>query len=412
MPLSYHRAMRILVALFLAASLAALAQQPQPSPAARPGAAIEALLQQRPQDATLWFYLARAQAQAGDRDGAMSSLGKVLELGDGFLPRREDFASLWNDAAFKALRAKMEAKLPRLDYAPAVVELADAGLIPEGIAYDIPSRSLFMGSIAAKKVVRIREDGGISDFAGPGSELDSVLGIAVDSPRRILYAVTTTALTVQGEKQRRNAIVAYDVDNRRFLNRYDVSAAKQLNDVAVAPGGRVFTTDSASGAVYEIAIKGPGPAREIVPPGQLRGSNGLAVSPDAKRLYIATATGLAVVTLEDNSLARVENRTRETVAAIDGLYAWQGELIGVQNFTNPGRVIRMSLSPDGNAVTEVHTLLSHHHNQMDEPTTAALTDKDLLVLVATGIAHYTREGRVDDVASLPRPTVVRLPLPR
>src|SRR5690606_32187215 len=105
----------------------------------------------------------------------------------------------------------------------------------------------------------------------------------------------TSALTEAGRKERRNEVVAFDIDSRRLLQRHAVPSAQQLNDVAIAPGGRVFASDSASGAIYEIAVKGPGPARELVPPGKLGFSNGLAASPDGKRLYVAHSTGLGRV---------------------------------------------------------------------------------------------------------------------
>src|SRR5471032_1684252 len=110
------------------------------------------------------------------------------------------------------------------------MEIEDNGLIPEGIAYDAPSHSFFMGSIAKGKIVRIDADASVRDFA---DRLDPILGIAVDSPRRILYAVSTSALTEEGRKSRRNAVLAYDVDNARLLRRADVPAAMSLNDVTV-----------------------------------------------------------------------------------------------------------------------------------------------------------------------------------
>jgi hypothetical protein len=395
--------------VFLAASLA-FAQDSTQERAKRSIASIQQLLQQRPDDGTLYFYLSRSQALAGDREASIEALRQAAAKSEGLLPGQRDFASVWSEPRFQEIRAAMEAKLPRLDYAPTAFQLEDRTLVPEGIAYDAPSRSFFVGSIAVKKIVRIREDGGVSDFAGPGGELDSILGIAVDAPRRVLYAVSTSALTAEGEKRRRNAVLAYDIDSRRLLQRHEVAGAQQLNDVVVAPGGRVFATDSASGAVYEISIKGPGPTRAIVPAGTVYGSNGLAASPDAKRLYVAHSTGIAVVDLRDGGVKRLENRTRESVAAIDGLYQWQGELIGVQNATNPGRVIRMRLSGAGDAITEVRTMLSHHHNALDEPTTAAVTDHGLFLLAATGVSHFNRQGLVDDPATLPRAVVLRIPL--
>jgi Gluconolactonase len=255
--------------------------------------------------------------------------------------------------------------------------------------------------------VRIDPDAGACEFAG---RLDPILGIAVDSPRRILYAVSTSALTEEGRKARRNAILAYDIDSARFLRRVEVPGALSLNDATVAPGGRVFTTDSGAGAVYEIAREGA--ARALVPAGQLPGANGLAVSPDASRLYVAHSTGIAVVNLATGKAKRVANATRENIAAIDGLYQWQGELIGVENVTNPGRVVLMTLSHDGESIVRVRTLLSHHHNRLDEPTTGAVKDSDFYLLAATGVSRFNDKGAIDHPETMPKPTVVRILLPR
>jgi hypothetical protein len=399
----------LLFALLTLAAASPSTQQSDIEAAKRGVAAVEAALAQRPNDATLYFFLARFHAQAGNRDGAVAALTKAAELGDGFLPARElGFEKVWDDPRFQKVRGDMEVKLPRLDFAPIAFEVDDTRLVPEGIAYDAPSHSFFLGSIVERKIVRVSDEGRVSDFA---LGLDSVLGIAVEAPRRILYAVSTSALTQAGRKSRRNAIVAYDVDSLRQLRRVDVPEAMQLNDVAVAPGGRVFTTDSASGAVFEILKDGT--TRTLVRPGELRGSNGLAPSADGTRLYVAHSTGLAVVDVAAGGGAkRVANRTRETVAAIDGLYQWQGQLVGVQNTTTPGRVILVTLSSDGEAIERVQTLLSHHHNRLDEPTTGAITERGFFLLAATGVGHYDDRGEIERPDSMPKPTVLRIPLPR
>ena len=109
---------------------------------------------------------------------------------------------------------------------------------------------------------------------------------------------------------------------------------------------------------------------------------------------------------------RMGNTTRENVAAIDGLYQWHGQLVGVQNATTPGRVIFISLSNDGESITKIQTLLSHHHTQLDELTTGAPTENGFFLLAATGVAHYNDQGKVDDPDAVPKPTILRVLLPR
>jgi hypothetical protein len=72
----------------------------------------------------------------------------------------------------------------------------------------------------------------------------------------------------------------------------------------------------------------------------------------------------------------------------------------------------MTLSRDGESITKVQTLLSHHHNVLDEPTTGAVTPKGFFLLAATGVGHFSRAGTIDRPETLPKPTVVRIPLPR
>ena len=399
---------RWVAALFLIPFASAFAQQDVEN-ARRTVAAIEGTLKERPDDPALLFYLSRFQAEAGNPAASVAALEKVLALGDGFLPARSlGFEKVWDDPKFQAVRTALEAKLPRLDFAPTAIELEERDLLPEGIAYDPRSQSFFIGSIAKRKIVRVAWGNIVSDFAA--GALDSVLGLAVDAPRRRLYAISTTALTDAGRKRRRNAVIAFDVDSGRLLRYVDVPEAMQLNDVTVAIGGRVFASDSASGAIFE--IPGEGAPRMLVPANRIRGSNGLAASPDGKRLYVAHSTGLAVVDLSTGALTRVANATRENIAAIDGLYAWQGQLIGVENTTTPGRVVLITLSGDGATVTKVQTLLSHHHNALDEPTTGVVTERGFFLLAATGVAHYNGQGTIDRPESLPKPTVVRIPLPR
>lgn len=401
------KAARLAAALLAGAACVALAQQDVEN-AKRTVAALEELLKQRPNDPTLYFYLSRFQAEAGDTRASVAALGKVHELGSGFLPVRDmGFDKVWSDPRFQEMRARLEAALPRLDYAPTAFELDDLELIPEGIAYDAPSQSFFVGSIARGKIVRVGWGNAVTDFA---AQLDPVLGVAVDSPRRTLYAVSTSALTDEGRKRRRNAVVAFDVDTGRLLRRVEVPEAQQLNDVAVARGGRVFASDSASGAIFEIPAQGA--VRTVVPANQIRGANGLAPALDGERLFVAHSTGLAVVDIASGRVQRVANATRENIAAIDGLYEWQGQLVGVQNVTTPGRVILITLSRDGATVTRVQTLLSHHHNVLHEPTTGVVTERGFFLLAATGVSRFNAQGRMDRTDTLPRPTVVRIPLPR
>jgi len=374
---------------------------------------LQAAVASNPSDSASLFFLAREEAGAGDAKAAAASLRKLATMADGYLPPRADgFEKVWSDPQVTQAVQALEAKLPRLDFAPVAFTVDDPGLIPEGLAYDPQAQAFYLGSIAEHRIMRIDAQQHITEFAGAAADLDSVLGLAVDSPRHTLYAVSTSALTAKGREHPRNQVVAFDLITGTLVRRYEAPLAAQLNDVTVAFGGRAYVTDSGSGQVFE--LQADRPARVLVGPGQLRGANGIAASADGKSLYVAHATGIALVDTGTGAWKPVVNRTRENIAAIDGLYQYNGQLIGVENVTNPGRVILMRLSHGADEIVEVRTVLSHHHNQLNEPTTGAVRADTgyFFLLAATGVTHFNEQGRIENLDTLPTATVLKVLLPR
>lgn len=397
------------VALAIALGSLPARSQPAPDPVQQSIAAVKRLLETRPDDPTVHFYLASFQAQAKERENALASLGKVLELGDGFLPGNHfGFDSLQGDPAFLKLRTAFENRLAVVAGAPVAFRIPDQTFGPEGIAYDARSKSFFVGSISHKRVVRVSSSGKITPFSRASDGLQHVLGVAVDVKRRIVYAVSTNALS-KGQPLL-NSVVAFDANSGRRLREYPVADAQQLNDVAVAPDGVLYVSDSRSGAVWRIPTRHPDAMAAAVVPGALGGSNGVAVSPDGKTLYVGHSTGVARVDTESRTLERLVPPARQTISGIDGLYWWKGDLIGIQNLTNPGRVIRMRLNRAGTRIAQVDTLQSHHNAAFSEPTTGAIAGTALYVLATTELPQFNDKGEIEKVASPKTPAVVRVPL--
>jgi len=395
----------LLVACIGLHGLPVLAQE-APNPARQMIVSVKRMLQQRPADPTLHFFLASGYAQAGERDNALASLREVLALGDGFLPAAGfGFDSLKDDSGYQALRADMEAKLPVVASAPVAFRIADTSFAPEGIAYDPAGKQFFVGSVTQKRIVRISPEGKLTSFSKTDDGLQQVLGVAVDAKRRTLYAVSTNALT-RG-KPLHNAVMAFDIGSGKRAASYHVPDARQLNDVAIAPNGDVYASDSASGAIWRIAA---GQVSQFIAPGAIGASNGLAVSADGRALYVAHSTGVARVDTSNAKVERLVPPARQTIAAIDGLYLWNGDLIGIQNITNPGRVIRIRLDQAGTRIASVDTLQSHHNPAFDQPTTGAIAGKSLFVLGTTQLPEYNDKGEIINARPLKKPAVVKVPL--
>jgi sugar lactone lactonase YvrE len=370
--------------------------------------AIRERIQTRPDDPTLYYYLAIAEFAEGDRAAGLEALEQVARIGHGFLPVRDmGFDGVWDDPAFQKVRARLESRLPRVTAARALFRL-ERRLIPEGIAWDPASRSYFVGSIAASKIVRVDSAGTVSDLSRPG-ELGHVLGLVVDPRRRRLHAVSTNLIEGATDTTR-NRVVSYDLETGGRVRTFVVPSAVQLNDVTVAASGELYATDSRAGAVFRIRPES-GDVDAIVAPGTLPGVNGLALSGDGTALYLGHATGVSRYVLATGELLpRIPVPKGEAIGGIDGLYVDGNTLIGIQNVTNPGRVIRVHLGSDGAIAHRVETLLSHHHPDVDEPTTGVIVGRAFVLLATTQVARFTPAGTITSPETLKRPVVLTIPL--
>ncbi len=376
-------------------------------------AGIQSLRTVRPDDGLLVYYEAMTQAQLGDRAAALTALRSLLGRRLGLIPAAGlGFDDLWKDDEFQAVLRQLEAEEPRTPDAPEAVRLpkSAARLIPEGVAWDEAGQRFLIGSIARHKIVAVDRQGRMKEFSKPRDGLDEVLGLAVDAKRNRLYAVVTRGF--DPEARPANAVVSYDLRRGRKLLRFEVAAAGQLNDVAVAPDGTVYASDSAAGSVFRMK---PG-ARgfELVgEAGSAAGANGLAVAPDG-RLYVTMSTGIGLLGLtEEGKIGRLPQPDSLVTGCLDGLYWHQagaaGDLVGVQNGCNPGRVIRIHLAGDGRRIESVQVLQSHHHPAFHEPTTGAIVGSALYVLANSYIAAY-QPDRIENESALTPPVLVAVPL--
>ena len=184
----------------------------------------------------------------------------------------------------------------------------------------------------------------------------------------------------------------------------------QLNDLAVAADGTIYVTDSGSGTLFrrkpdETALTRFGAA------GGLRGANGITMSPDGT-LYVTLSTGIARVNIATGEPTRLPQPDTVVTGGIDGLYWHEGDLLGVQNGPNPGRVIRVALTDKGSRIAGLTVLQSHHHPAFDEPTTGAIANGALYVIGNSYVGHYQADGSIKNGSELKGTAIVAVPLRR
>jgi sugar lactone lactonase YvrE len=393
-----------------------LASRPLTNAADDPKAAARAQLERfqslrkdRPNDGLLVFYDAITRIALDQRDFALALLESLKGRKLGLIPVRDaGFEAVWGDPEFQKIRSELADEEAQTPNAPVAFRLPDPKLIPEGIAYDARTDRFFIGSIAQKKILVTDGNGTVQDFSNRDDNLDCVLGLAVDPAYKQVCGVSTNGFLDQAGSQRRNSIVCYDLKSDRIANRFDAPDAMQLNDVAIASDGTIYSTDSMAGTLFR---KKPNETtlRPFGTKGALRGANGITIGSDGS-LYVAISIGIAKIDTSTGNSTWLPQPDTVVTGACDGLYWHRGALIGIQNGTNPGRVIRIELTDKGTRISRLTVLQSHHHPDFAEPTTGAIAHGALHVIANSYVGHFQPNGTIKDPDELKGTAIVAVPL--
>lgn len=372
---------------------------------------IQALRKERPGDGVLVFYQAMVDVGLGEREAAFELLRSLKGRKLGLIPVRDTgFDPVWDDPEFQTLRKELAAEEPETPVSPVAFWLKDPKLIPEGIAFDAKGERFFIGSVAQRKIIVTDAKGEARDFSSSSDKLDCVLGLTIDADRGELDAVSTNGFEESAKTERRNAVVRYDLKSGRVLDRIAAPEAMQLNDLAIAPDGILYATDSAAGTLFRKKA-GEKTLTRFGEAGALRGANGIALGADGM-LYVTLSTGIARVNVESGEPTRLPQPDTVVTGGIDGLYWYDGDLLGVQNVTNPGRVVRIALTYKGTRIDGLTVLQSHHHSDFDEPTTGAIANGALHVIGNSYVGHYQPNGTTKDAGDLKGTAIIAVPLRR
>ncbi|HEX8362295.1 MAG TPA: SMP-30/gluconolactonase/LRE family protein [Longimicrobium sp.] len=341
----------------------------------------------------LLFHLARTSALLGDTGQALAALERLAPLGRA-APLEDDsaFAGLRGSTRFRALAGRLAASAePRVRSDTLLVTRGEE-LYPESVAWDARTRTFFLGSLVANKVVRILPDGTTRDFAVAGPP-GRVIGIRADASRRRLWVTTTpvdtaaprTPVGVGGWTE----LHAYHLDSGRLLRRLkhpDPREPQQLNDLVVTARGEVLVNDGIGNAVYRVPARGGTLVRVFGGDAAFTWPNGMALSADERRLYVAHAEGLSAIDLRTGRRTLLPRPPGTTLATIDGMYLCGGSLLAIQRLSDFEQVIRIRLAPARDAVTAVE-VLERRHPAYEQPTTGVMVGGELVYIANS---RYTR----------------------
>jgi len=349
------------------------------------------------------FALARLYAQIGDTQKALALLKVSLATDEGFDPSGSEMLTpLRSNPEFARLAEQAQKRYPAVHRAKVAFTVPEKDLFPEGLAYDPATYVFYMGSMYHRKIIRITERGDVSDFVKPDLyHLQPIGGVHVDLSDQGLWAASDPD-EVRGSE-------LYHFDARgKLLERYSPPGVGRhdLNDLVLYRSSAIYVTDTDANLTYRFDRKTHVFTPLILPRPQLF-PNGITLSDDSTRLYIADWLGVIVVDLRDNSAREVDPGEYNTLCGIDGLYWYKNGLIGIQS-TGTYRVVRWFLSTDGSHV-RANKVLEKGTPLVSSPTTGAIRGREFYYMANTNIDNYD-DGKIVDPAKLEPVHIAVVPL--
>jgi len=342
------------------------------------------------------FFEAQRLAAAGDKAGALQALEIVAQGHRGFFPGPQSaLAQYLNDPDFAGVLARLNADFPRTAKGRVAYRFEGITLMPEGIAYDPESRSLFLSDWYRRTIYRLPLGGRPRPFLAMTDLTPN--GMSVDSKRHLLWATATNAF--RGAKGPRSELWRTDL-NTGAKRAFSTAEAKGFNDVAVAPNGDVFVSDTVTGQVFRLR-RGADTFEPLLPADDhFNAPNGLTVDDSGRYLFVAQAITPFRIRLSDRAAEPLKLPPDLDMIGTDGFYFYAGDLYAVQNLTTPGRILRLTLNKAMDAVVSAETLDSGNP-KFDLPTAGAFVGRDFLVLANSQLYRAASEAAVDAGAVKP-----------
>jgi hypothetical protein len=343
-----------------------------------------------------------AAIEMGDAATALDAARRLAAAGAFLSPAgREPLGKLVGSEAMEPLAAAFESNRLPLMASSVHAVIPPAHRLIEGLVWDGRSRRLYGTSAVDRRLVVVG-----SGVAVPSAtDFGSLLGATYDpKARRIWVASAVIEPTPKGVGLFSGVL---SIDPADPSNGRRVVAPKDavLGDVAVARDGTVYASDAMKGAVYRCR-PGCSALAVLVPPGSLFSAQGIAVSRDQKRLYVADRRyGIAIIDRGSGRTWQLAGGEGMMLDGIDGLAAYKGDLIATQTAYAPQRIVRLRLSDDGSGVKRLD-VLERAHPEWGEVTLAAVVGDALFYVANAQWERFGDGGAVKGGAPVPG-TVIR-----
>ncbi|OFX00330.1 MAG: hypothetical protein A3E78_02855 [Alphaproteobacteria bacterium RIFCSPHIGHO2_12_FULL_63_12] len=349
------------------------------------------------------LFLTRNRVLARILDGRMGeAIALAREIADRGLiletPPNEAFDRMRAEPAYATVDAQMSENAKPKGAAQIYADYVQPDLLPEAISS--AGKKMLIGSVRTGEIFSAgatlaplaRLNGGVFDI----EQRTSIVFVAVNSQ---------LAFERRGDAPPFAMVAELDPQTGSEIARHAPGPGPSLiGDIEVAKDGRIFASDSLTPRIIIFDHAGPTKisrmaGRELTDP-RFVNLQGLALDEKRGRLFVADyLAGLFVIDIATGKVEPIANPTRAHLGGVDGLYYYDGDLIGVQNGTAPQRIIRIDLDRRGTTAKSL-SVLQQALPEWREPTHGAVIGKDFVYIATSNWPAYDDDGNLRDGAGL------------
>lgn len=373
-----------------------------------------------PDQATARYLYAVGRARQGWLGDAVKQLEVLADQGlTTRLEAEAGFVPLVGERQYAPLRARMIANRQALGPSHIAYSAAELShFIPEGIAYDDKRAHLLLGSVHESRIVRLRGTEDVAENWAHAKQDDmcSVLGMRWNPTGDQLIAATACMAQTQGideARRGRSGVLIFNATDGELVSSHWLPVDDQahvLGDVLPWPDGRVFTSDSMTGAVSVLDVT-QSTFSSVIPGGRLPNPQGLVSTPDDQAIIIADyQAGLFRIEPQSQRLERLSNPTGAALHGIDGLNRCQQTVVAIQNGVRPNRILALRLNERGDTI-ESAEVLARGLPEWDEPTLGTIHDGQLLYVANSHWPRFDADGKLPEDVELDGPRIMSVAVP-
>jgi len=361
----------------------------------------------RPYSLYVWKMRILARQLNGDVPGALALTEKISERGLVIdLSDHEAFDKLKTEPPYAVIEAQFTMNMKPAGVRHVLAQYDDPNLLPEAYAVG-PSGTCYIGSVRSGKIIALSGTSTPKEFA---LATGGVFDIEVRSDA--LWAAVNNQLAYEQPDPENSfaSIMVFDLTTGAVKREMRVSQPEALlGDLEVANDGTAYASDSLTPRLFKLAPESETFEIFAEDP-RFANLQGIVLDEPNHRLFIADyLTGLFVVDTDTAEVTKIENSVDAHLGGVDGLYYYQGALIGIQNGTTPLRIVRIALNDDATEATGFE-VLQQNLQHWNEPTHGAIVKSELHYIATSNWPSYDKNWSVREDVELQPVRIMTVPL--